>query len=77
MDSALAAFLVMDNPRRYFVAVDGNILLVRTESPSDLMEGELVFVEVTGISAGSRVVNPAETLKVPDIYFAWPTANQP
>lgn len=80
MDQEIIAFLVKYNTegtKQYFIAYKGSIQLVREEDPSDTMEGDLSFVQITEAGPNAEIVKEGEVLTVKNIYFNFSTDVQP
>ena len=80
MDQEIIAFLVKydsEGTKQYFIAYKGSIQLVREDGPSDTMEGDLSFVQISDAGPNAEIVPGGEVLIVKNIYFNFSTEVQP
>ncbi|MDD5764700.1 MAG: hypothetical protein PHW79_00420 [Candidatus Marinimicrobia bacterium] len=82
MEIPLAVFVVIPaetdgGSDRVFVATEGNLELTRSDGPGDLIEGDLIFTELTESGADATAKKNGEKISVEDIYFEMSTEVQP
>ena len=90
MSEEISAYLVIENTAesdleedieepttKYFVAIDGEVELTRLDDPSDILEGELNFIEMDTPGTEAVIAEGALYYSVDDIYIEWDTGNQP
>ena len=80
MDQEIVAFLIKydsEGTKQYFIAYKGSIQLVREDGPSDTMEGDLSFVQISEAGPNAEIVEGGEVLSVKNIFFNFSTQVQP
>lgn len=90
MSEEISAFLVIESNDeddfeedkeeseiKYFVAIDGEVKLTRLDGPSDILEGELCFIEMDAPTTDAVIAQGALYYSIDDIYIEWDTGNQP
>jgi hypothetical protein len=81
MDDEMTGFLVENAENvsisKIYIATEGSIRLTRMDGPSNLIEGDMSFVEITGADSTAVIRENGEAVKINDIYFEWDTTDQP
>jgi len=80
IELAVFAVLPVDSiyiSERIFVATDGHLELTRSDGPSDQVEGDLTFMELTASGSDAKLKNNGEKIAIEDIYFIFDTSLQP
>ena len=81
MSHRMNAFLFIDDDDglRFFIAVEGNIVLQRdlAVASSARIRGDLTFVELTAGSAVAEVLDGGAVLRIEDIDISWDADIQP
>ena len=79
MNQDISAFLVIKGndqfEKQIFVAIDGEVNLTRTDDPSDIIEGELSFIEMSESDSTALIKENAKYYSLKNIYIQWDTNN--